>query len=123
LNRLFHRSAGSPHVVYDGKRVLVDGWEPDRNPVAQARAISQWVRDLLRDSTERNFPIRPVVVFPGWFVEPGPPGAEVWVLNDKAAVSFIVGARSQMDAQDRALIVDCIRRHVEHQAALAAAGR
>jgi len=59
----------NPSVVYDGKRVLIDGRESDRNPVEQVIAQANWLSKQLQSSTGKQFPIRPVIVFPGWFVE------------------------------------------------------
>jgi hypothetical protein len=45
--------------------------------------------EMHRLSTGKEFPVRPVVLFPGWFVEPLPKGSSVWVLNPQALPSFI----------------------------------
>ena len=44
---------GEPVVSYDGENVIVDGFNPDRDPIAQARACAQHVRELLAESTNR----------------------------------------------------------------------
>jgi hypothetical protein len=82
---------GNPVVTYDGEKVLVNGREPDRNPVTQVRAACAWLRDLLRESTGKDCKPMPVVVFPGWFVEPTAEArnSDVWVLNPKALPAFI----------------------------------
>jgi Nuclease-related domain. len=79
----------NPSVVYDGKRVLIDGRESDRNPVEQVIAQANWLSKQIQSSTGKQFPIRPVIVFPGWFVEPSSQDTPVWVLNPKALPSFI----------------------------------
>src|SRR5689334_11974907 len=61
-------------VVYDGECVRVDGMEPDRDPVEQARANADRVRDLLREMTGNWIRVRPVVVYPGWWVNQMPKG-------------------------------------------------
>lgn len=94
-------------------KVLVDGQSPPRDPVRQARAIARWVADLLRESTGRDIRVRPVVVFPGWFVDPVPSGAEVWVLNEKAAAVFILNARTELDAQSAAQAAGQVRMYLQ----------
>jgi hypothetical protein len=79
----------NPSVVYDGERVLIDGRESDRNPVEQVIAQANWLSKQIQSSTGKQFPIRPVIVFPGWFVEPSSQDTHVWVLNPKALPSFI----------------------------------
>jgi hypothetical protein len=56
---------GNPTVVYDGNKVLVEGVEPDRNPVEQVTALAKWLEQTLLASTGKRFAVRPVIVFPG----------------------------------------------------------
>lgn len=84
------RSSRDAKVVFDGERILVDGFEPDRNPVIQAKAQAAWLRELLAESTGRKFAVRPVILFPGWFVEQGKGTTrETWVLALKALPGFL----------------------------------
>lgn len=71
------------HVVYDGQRVLIDGHTPDRDPIAQVLGCGRRLRQILREQTGQDVPVRPVVVFPGWYVERTVRQAEVYVCNDK----------------------------------------
>lgn len=81
---------GQPTVKFDGERILFNGLEPDRNPIAQARAARDWLKDLLIETTARKFAVKGVVVLPGWYVESTTTGRpDVWVLNPKALPSFI----------------------------------
>jgi hypothetical protein len=83
------KADGNPHVVFDGERILVNGIEPERDQVVQARAQVSWLRELLAESTGRNFEVRGVIVYPGWFVEyTGPKERSLWVLNPKALPTF-----------------------------------
>ena len=43
-------------IIFDGERVRVGGFEPDRNPVAQAAAASGWLRRLLEETLRRKYP-------------------------------------------------------------------
>lgn len=81
---------GAAKIIFDGKMILVDGFAPDRDPVIQARAQARWLRQILSESTGRTLGVRPVVVFPGWFVEQRPGStSEVWVLEPKALPAFL----------------------------------
>ncbi|HNQ24513.1 MAG TPA: nuclease-related domain-containing protein [Phycisphaerae bacterium] len=94
---------GDARVTYDGQHVTVDGHTPDRDPVAQAQAGASRMAEVLTEALGRRPPVRPVVLYPGWFVDPQPRGADVWVLNPKALPSFL-------DQEPRVLSVDDIRR-------------
>ena len=81
---------GEAVLQYDGERLLRHGVEFTRHPVRQVQALARWLGEQLFESTGRRFPIRPVVLVPGWFVEvttTRPP--EVWVLNPKQLSAYI----------------------------------
>jgi hypothetical protein len=105
-------TAGKSTVVYDGSRVLVNGIEADRDAIRQASALASWLEKTLLGSTGRRFAVRPVVVFPGWFVEPGPKGAAVWVLNPKALPAFIRHEPVSIDTSDVHLITFHLSRYI-----------
>ena len=89
-------------VCYNENQVWVDGKEPDRNPIDQARAQADWVREKLRASTGIQFPVRPVVVYPGWFVNqpPRPWRQYVWVLTEKHLPAFLDHQRARIKMAD-----------------------
>jgi hypothetical protein len=83
--------AGTSKVSYDGQKILVDGFEQDRDTLVQAKAQSQWLRKVLLESTGKNYEVRPVILFPGWYIESShsAQSSGVWVLNPKALPTFI----------------------------------
>lgn len=104
---------GACYVTYDGETISVNGFKPDRDPVVQAKAQARWLFDLLEKSTGRRVFIQPVVLYPGWFVEPQPPRAEVWVLNEKALTMFISNARGcQLSNEDVHLLAFHLAKYV-----------
>ncbi len=113
---------GRPTIRFDGERVIVGRRTPKRDPVNQVRAAASWVRDLLAESTGKTLPVRPVVVFPGWFVEPTAEArnSDVWVLNPKALPSFIEHSNGQLSESDVKLaafhLSRYVRTHVERDA-------
>jgi hypothetical protein len=96
---------GKAVVEFDGERLLVNGLEPERNPIDQVRALGRWLHDLLVESTGRRFPIKCAVVFPGWFIElRGKAKSDVWVLNPKMLPSFIEQEPISLKPEDVALV-------------------
>jgi hypothetical protein len=95
-------------VFFDGTRVLLDGWLPDRNPLAQARAEARWLCEALTQSTGKRFPVKAVVVYPGWWVESskGANAGDVWVLNPKGVGPFIDQEPSVLAPEDVRLAAD-----------------
>jgi Nuclease-related domain len=81
---------GDAIVKFDGEHITVFNKEPDRDPVIQAKAQATWLRTLLKESTGREYLVRPVIVFPGWFVESTSVSRrDIWVLEPKALPAFL----------------------------------
>lgn len=103
-------------ITFVGDRVLRDGLEPDRNPVAQARAQVSWLKNQLQESTGRVLEVFPVVVFPGWFVEPNPrpeSGArQIWLLEPKALPAFLANEPTRLRPEDASLVAYHLARYI-----------
>lgn len=105
-------SHGSPSVTYDGEKVTVDGFSPDRDPIVQAKSAANWLRELIERSTGRKFAVQPIVIYPGWFVKKMPENVEVWVLNHKALPTFVANSQAKLSAEDVNLITFHLKRYV-----------
>jgi hypothetical protein len=108
------RIGAGVEVTFDGKTIAVDGWEPDRDPVVQAKAQAGWLRDILSRSTNRQFEVWPVVLFPGWFVKQGPGSTkEMWVLNEKAFKKFLANERVILAPEEISLVSEHLTLYVQ----------
>ena len=85
------KRSGNPKVTFDGENLLIDGMKPLDDPLRQARANATWLKNLLKESTGKDYLIKPVVAFPGWWIESraNPKKSDVWVLEPKAIPKFI----------------------------------
>jgi hypothetical protein len=92
---------GPPEIVFDGETLRAGGYEPDRNPVVQAKAQAGWLRSLLQESTGKDFVVRPAVVFPGWYIKNSPGSfRDVWVLEPKALPGFLDNEPERLSRED-----------------------
>jgi hypothetical protein len=97
--------------VVDGV-VRANGFVLDRNPIVQAKAQAGWLRNFLAES-QFNVPVQPVVVFPGWFVEPfDMKAAGVWVLEVKALSKFIEHEPERHSRDEVKAMASALRSHV-----------
>jgi hypothetical protein len=103
---------GTASIKYDGENITVDGFPPDRNPVVQVKAGARWLYELLESSTGKKFFIKPIVLFPGWYVDNLNLNAEVWVLNDKALPTFIQNRPGTLTPEDINMVVFHLKRYV-----------
>jgi hypothetical protein len=92
---------GAAEIRFDGDRITVGDREPDRDPVAQAKAQANWIRELLQESTGKRTVVRSVVVFPGWYIS-RTNGAhkDVWVLEPKALPAFLEKEPARLNETD-----------------------
>jgi hypothetical protein len=98
-------------VVYDGEKITVDGFDPERDPVAQVKAVARQVKDIIRQTTEQDVFVQPVILFPGWYTRQ-PSGSDIWVLNETAFPKWIRGADVKLDAGAAQQIAGAIAAHV-----------
>lgn len=92
---------GRPEIIFDGERVLAGKQSPDRDPIIQAKAQAGWIRALIQESAGKKTFVRPVVVFPGWFISAST-GAlkEIWVLEPKALPTFLSNEPERLSEED-----------------------
>lgn len=99
--KTWSKSAKSPTSIgYDGKIITLGGHPMASDPVKQANGQAHWLRDLIKKQTGKDFDVRPVVVFPGWYINKQPYGADVWVLNPKALPGFLESQKATLTADD-----------------------
>ena len=92
---------GDAHVTADEEGLLVAGQRPDRDPLVQARAQASWIHQQIKESTGKAMPVKPVIVFPGWFIEPSAQQLpNIWVLEPKALPAFLKNENARMGPED-----------------------
>jgi hypothetical protein len=104
-------------ITFDENQVYVDGRRVDREPIKQVKSLSKWLQDLLLQTTGQKFPIRPVILFPGWYTDRIKKGQDVWILNPKALPTFISNEPVILKDTDVHLITYHLSRYVRtHEA-------
>ena len=98
---------------FNGKTVFVgDAALPD-NPVPQALGQASWLRQTLTDSTGKTFGVRPVIVFPGWFVDPFTgKQSDPWVLNPKVLKGKLGELPNCLSATEIQLLAFHLKRYI-----------
>jgi len=79
-------------------------------PVAQRDRLS----DILESSTGIPFPVKAVIVFPGWYVESRRKAwqYEVWVLNPKALPKLIENTQNKLNTEDLSMATFHLSRYI-----------
>ncbi|MGA8147844.1 MAG: nuclease-related domain-containing protein [Gallionellaceae bacterium] len=108
---------GKTEIDYDGAEILVNGFKPDRDPIVQAKAQANWVKELVKELTGKTISVRPTVVYPGWYVNQNMPKGsrpEVWVLNPKALATFIENSDVALSDEDARSVHFHLSRYVRN---------
>jgi len=89
-------------IVFDGEHMTLNGQKLNPNPAEQARINAKWLNKELQKMTLKDYPVKPVVVFPGWWVTNTKENTDIWVLNP-GQLDFRIGQEptvlSQVDMQ------------------------
>ncbi len=81
---------GGCKVTYSGDGISINGYKPDKKIIIQVLAQKSWLEKQIATLTGLKVSVKPVVVFPGWYIENQQNNkGEVWVLEPKALPTYI----------------------------------
>lgn len=102
-------------IEFDGKRVLIDGWEPLDNPVAQLHAQIRRLQAQLKRATGRDFPVLGALLFPNACITVNQRAGTkaFWVLEPEALAKRIEKEHLRLVPEDFALVTLQLARHSE----------
>ena len=105
---------GEAKIIFNGETVLLNGNIKTDKSIIQVKAAANWLAEILTESTGRKFFIKPVVVFPGWYIESTSEAKSggIWVLNPKALPTFIGNSNKQLEAEEVKLASFHLSRYI-----------
>jgi hypothetical protein len=108
------RKPPTGEISFSGDGLIAGHFNLGSRPIRQAIAQAKWLQELLAESTGKKFCVRPVLLFPGWFVHPMPQDfrESLWVLNPKALPSFIANEPIVLNGPDMHLATFHLASHV-----------
>jgi len=107
---------GETKIQFDGETIAVNGKLLERNPVWQAKAQASWLKKTLQEFSGRDFAVRPVVLFPGWFIEHKSGSLrEMWVLEPKALPKFLANELAVLSEEDVRFASNYLSRFIREQ--------
>jgi len=107
-------SKGEAKIGFDGEKLTIKDLEIQSKPINQVKAASNWLKNILLETTGKTFLVKPVILFPGWYIESTEQGkkSDVWVLNPKALPSFIENQPDIISQEDLMLASFHISRYI-----------
>lgn len=105
---------GEVKIIFNGDAIFLNGKIKTDKPIIQVRAASKWLNDLILQVTGLKLTVKPVIVFPGWFIEPTfeSKSSDVWVLNPKALPTFIGNSKEQLSIEQVRMVSGHLSRYI-----------
>lgn len=107
-------SKGRPVIKQKGDELFINGTLRKPEIIVQAKAQANWLKNLLRDISGKEFPVQPVVVFPGWYIEKDSKMADTWVLNPKALRTYIKNSEPLLTPEEVHFLANGLSRHIRN---------
>lgn len=101
----------NPQVHYKNEKLLIDGLGDMSKILIQVKAASKWLRRTLQESTGKTFLIKPVILFPGWYVN-APTDTEIWVLEPKQLPQLVWDKKQLLSKEDKKLAAFHLSRYI-----------
>ena len=105
---------GESKIIFDGEKLRIKALGEQTEPIVQVNAASNWLKNILQETTGKKFSIKPVLLFPGWYVESTKQGkkSNIWVLNPKALPTYIENQPDIISQEDMMLTSFHISRYI-----------
>ena len=105
---------GKAEIWFDGDSIRIDKGIDASNLLKQARAQQDWLKNIIKESTGKDFDVKPVIVFPGWYVHSTKTAFNnnLWVLNPKALPKFIENTPKTVSLEDHKLVAFHLSRFI-----------
>lgn len=106
------------HITYDGNSLFVNGFSTDHDPIRQSKAESYWLKSFLEKHTGKIFDVRPMVLFPGWFVESASTKTllreqGVLLLSANAVIGYLGAFDDVVSGEDIQLVSNHLSQYVK----------
>ncbi len=104
---------GKTEIEFDGLDFYYNGVKYNDNIQVQVMAGSTWLKNLIEELTVKKVDVKPVVVFPGWFVKmTRKHNSDIWALNPRNLQTFINNQNEIISKEDVQLISNHIARYI-----------
>ena len=105
---------GEAKIIIDNDNVIINGFTSQKDIISQAKAEANWLKGILRESSGKDILVKPVVVFPGWYIDSSSASKNmnVWILNPKALPKYIENAPKILTKEDMMLLSYHISRYI-----------
>jgi hypothetical protein len=102
-------------IYYDGEKIKIDNFDISKmkDPIKQAKSEKYWLEKKL-NKYFNNLNVRPVVVFPGWYINLSISRAEVMVCNENSLISMIKKKKTVLNIDQINRISNYIENYIRN---------
>jgi len=101
-----------PLITFEQDNICINGFNTNSKILNQVSAASSWIRSVIKESTGKDIPVKPVIVFPGWYVEAKNNKSDAWVLNPKGLPTYIENTPKTLTKEDMMMVSYHISRYI-----------
>lgn len=118
--KTWRRSPGDK-IQFDGNAIKLNSHPLDKDPARQATANARWLKELLKELTGRDVNVRPVVIFPGAFIDDSArkkairDAENLWVINAKGLTAFLENETTRLSPEDKEFFSNQLFRDLQRQ--------
>lgn len=106
---------GQSKITYKDNHIFKNGTDIGGDIVIQIKAQAHWLKDLIKDMLGRDYDVKPIVAFPGWFVEVDNRSLNsLWIVNPKAIGQFIKSQPQTLTKEEKKTITYHLSRFVRN---------
>jgi hypothetical protein len=102
---------GEAKVIHEGETMLVNGFAPDRNPIAQAEATADHLAKLLPPLTGKKLEVQPVVLVAGCEVERRRRSRRTWVVNFGGLLGFLENEPERLTSDEVGYLTSTLAKY------------
>lgn len=103
---------GECKITYSDAGISINGYKPDKKIIIQVMAQKNWLEKHIASITGQKLIVKPVVAFPGWYIDNHQNKGEVWVLEPKAIPTYIENAPILLSIDNVRLISNHLSRYI-----------
>jgi hypothetical protein len=104
---------GACKIVYNGDGISINDYKPDKKIIIQVLAQKNWLEKHIATITGLKVSVKPVVVFPGWYIESHQNNKDdVWVLEPKALPTYIENSPKLISEDNVRLLSNHLSRYI-----------
>lgn len=104
---------GETKLTFDGETLTVNGFR-SKAPIIQVKAASKSIQELVEQTSGKKCYVRPVLLFPGWFVDSKNKINEndIWALHPKGFSVFVSNSQDCLSEDDVNLIANHLANYI-----------